>query len=227
MELLEILVVAIDGFQELLLFDRVTVREVFRVSFESILFAHDQGNVPETVAVRLLVFRDLDSFHDFPRIVVFVVFFVDVKTNFSFLNEEKPLFSNELVDALVRRVNATDEFVGDGNVGLGGEVRQKKETLLDDVDVVGEGGFFAKARTDFFQKGLFFVNVVFFVCSSVVDQELPYLLGCLQRELEAGFESFQDRKVILQIFFFSPQGTQDVADLPVQIHDHNDSEDLH
>lgn len=60
----------------------------------------------------------MDALYYFPRVVAFVIFFVDVKTHFALLDEEKFLVPDDLIDALVGRVNATDEFVRDGNVGF-------------------------------------------------------------------------------------------------------------
>ena len=71
------------------------------------------------------------------------------------------------------------------------------------------------------------MDVILFIGPSVIDEKLSYLLSCLQREPKTRFEPFQNREVILQVFFFSSQGAKDMANLPVQVDNHNNAKDLH
>lgn len=71
------------------------------------------------------------------------------------------------------------------------------------------------------------MGVVFFIGSSVVDEELPYLLSGFQGEFEAAFESFQDGEVVFKIFFFPSQRAKNVADFSIQVNNHDNAKNLH
>ncbi len=159
--------------------------------------------------------------------MVIVINFTDVKTNLSFLDEVKFIISNYPIDAFVWRINSADKFVWYLNVSFGGKILQQKKALLDNIDLIGESGLFAKTWTDFSEKGLFFVDFILLISPAVINEKLFNFLSSFEGEFEAGLEPFENREIIFQVFFFSPQLTKNIANLSIQVDNHNNAKYLH